>query len=99
MDEKVKKIGNNLEILAREDSWYHKEVLVRIFLRVIVAVGLLVGGLILLAMRLPGWSIIFGLPMIIFGSVFIIYTYDEVLSRKLEPHHVYKVKRDTEDRY
>jgi hypothetical protein len=97
MEEKVKKTSYDSEILAREDSWYHKELLVRIFLRVTVAIGLLIGGLVLLAMRLPGWSVIFGLPMIVFGSVFIIYTYDEVLSRKLEPHNMDK-ESHTNDR-
>lgn len=99
MDEKVRKIEKDSEIQAREDSWYHREVLVRIVLRVTVAMGLLIGGLVLLALRLPGWSIIFGLPMIIFGSVFIIYTYDEVLSRKLEPHGLYRDFQDKNNDY
>lgn len=33
-------------------------------------------------LRLPGWSIILGLPMVIIGIVFLIYTYDEVMSNK-----------------
>ena len=90
MVEKAKTIKVSSEILAREDYWLHKDQLIRMILRVIVGMGLLVGGLVLLALRIAGWSIIIGLPMIIFGSVFVIYTYDEVLSRKLDPHNQIK---------
>ena len=69
-----------------EDQWYHTEKLVFGLLRVVVALGLLIGGIILLGFRIAGWGIILGLPMVIFGSVFIIYTYDEVLSKQVKYH-------------
>lgn len=38
----------------------------------------------MLAMRIAGWGIILGLPMVVFGVVFLIYTYDEALSKSVE---------------
>lgn len=70
----------------REDELYHKEVMMIILLRVFVSVCLLISGIVILALRIPGWGIILGLPLVIFGSVFIIYTYDEVLSRQIVKH-------------
>ena len=81
-----KKINESISSKNREDNWYHSERLVLIILRVFACVAFLIGGLVLLALRIAGWSIIFGLPMVIFGSVFMIYTYDEVLSRRIQSH-------------
>lgn len=58
---------------------------VRLFFRVLIPIVLLVGGLALLALRIAGWSIIFGLPMVTFGVVFLIYTYDELVSNVVRP--------------
>lgn len=71
----------------KEDQWYHREKLMLLLLRVIASLTLLIAGITLLALRIPGWGLILGLPMIIFGSVFIIYTYDEVLSRHVGHDH------------
>ena len=75
----MEKIDPSLRL--REHTWVHIESTIRILLRAGVSLSLLAGGIIMLALRISGWSIIFGLPMVVFGAVFIIYTYDEVLSR------------------
>lgn len=62
----------------------HGEEMVKLILKGVVPVCILVGGLILLIIKLPGWGIILGLPMVVIGTVFLIYTYDEVVSSKLE---------------
>lgn len=57
----------------------------RLTFRVLIPIVLLGGGLFLLSLRIAGWSIIFGLPMVTFGVVFLIYTYDELVSGVVEP--------------
>ena len=57
----------------------------RLTFRVLIPIVLLVGGLALLGLRIAGWSIIFGLPMITFGVVFLIYTYDELVNKVVKP--------------
>ena len=71
----------------REDQWYHRERILIVCLRVVVSLLLLAAGITILALRIPGWGIILGLPIVIFGSVFLIYTYDEVLSRQVDLHN------------
>ncbi len=46
---------------------------------------LFIGGLILLALRIPGWSLLFGLPAITFGFVCLVFTFDDVSRRKIGP--------------
>lgn len=65
-------------------SLFYKGALVRFVVQAILGVALLAGGIIMLALKLPGWSIIFGIPMVVISSVFIIYTYDDALSRRFE---------------
>lgn len=60
--------------------------IVRLILQATLGIGLLAGGIILLALRIAGWSIIFGLPMVVISSVFIIYSYDDALNRHLDIH-------------
>jgi hypothetical protein len=50
-------------------------------LRLIVPLVFLATGLILLYLALPGWSLIIGIPSIVFGIVFLLYTYDELSSQ------------------
>ena len=64
---------------------HHERDGVRLTFRVLIPIVLLGGGLTLLALRIAGWSIIFGLPMITFGVVFLIYTYDELASNVIRP--------------
>lgn len=47
--------------------------------------GLFVGGIVLLALRIPGWSIIFGLPAVQIGLIFSIFTYDQICRQKIGP--------------
>lgn len=57
----------------------------RLTFRVLIPIVLLGGGLFLLSIRIAGWSIIFGLPMVTFGVVFLIYTYDELVTNVVRP--------------
>ena len=56
------------------------ENLLKSIIKVIIPMALLAGGIAVLALSLPGWSIILGIPMVIFGVVFLLYTYDEIVT-------------------
>lgn len=58
-------------------SLHHNPNLV-LLINVIIPLSLLIGGLVLLFAKIPGWGVILGLPMIVIGVIFLIYTYDEV---------------------
>jgi len=69
------------EILkSRHHYVTHVTQLTRIIIKAVLPVVLLLAGLWLLTLRLAGWSIIFGLPMVVLGVIFLIYAYDEILS-------------------
>ena len=57
--------------------------LIKLVARIIMPIIMLIGGIILLSLHLPGWSIILGLPVSIFGVIFMIYTYDEVITKSV----------------
>jgi hypothetical protein len=52
-------------------------------LQVIICLCLLGGGIIILALRIPGWSLLIGLPLILFGVIFLIFTLDAVARKNL----------------
>lgn len=59
---------------------------------------LIVGGAIILISKMPGWSLILGLPMVVIGVVFLIYAYDEAVTRKLEIKYHIQDKLSDKDR-
>lgn len=38
-------------------------------------------GLILLYIAIPGWGLIIGIPSTVFGIVFLLYTYDDMIGQ------------------
>ncbi|AKM83313.1 hypothetical protein A2422_00805 [Candidatus Woesebacteria bacterium RIFOXYC1_FULL_31_51] len=73
-------MNQNLPI---NDKHHHLESIVKLVLKTVVPIFILIGGIALLTLRIAGWSIIFGLPMVVIGVVFLIYTYDEIVSSSL----------------
>lgn len=73
-------MNQNLPI---NDRHHHLESIVKLVLKTVVPIFILIGGIALLTLRIAGWSIIFGLPMVVIGVVFLIYTYDEIVSSRL----------------
>ena len=73
-------MNQNLPI---NDRHHHLESIVKLVLKTVVPIFILIGGIALLTLRIAGWSIIFGLPMVVIGVVFLIYTYDEIVSSSL----------------
>jgi len=62
---------------------HHAEETVKLIFRGLIPVVFLVSGVVILGLKLPGWSLFIGLPLTIFGTVFLIYSYDEILGKKL----------------
>ena len=69
--------------MGNEESFRPQKSKFLLILKTIIPGLLLLGGIALLALRISGWSLIFGLPMVVFGTVFLIYTYDEVVSQRI----------------
>lgn len=61
----------------------NKSSLVKFILEIIICLSLLGGGIILLALRIPGWSLLMGLPLTVLGNIFLIFTIDAVARKKL----------------
>ncbi|OGD53641.1 hypothetical protein A3J78_01790 [Candidatus Beckwithbacteria bacterium RBG_13_35_6] len=51
----------------------------------VLSLGLFFGGIILLILRIPGWSIFLGLPSIQIGIVFLIFSFDGIAKREVGP--------------
>ena len=52
------------------------------YFSVLVSLTLFIGGLILLSLRIPGWSLFLGLPSIQVGIIFLIFSLDQLARRK-----------------
>lgn len=57
----------------------------------LVSLVLMLGGIYLLSLRIPGWSLIFGLPAISTGIIFLIFTFDEIAQNKVGPNSLHVV--------
>ena len=55
----------------------------RFILQIIISLSLLGGGIVILALRIPGWSLLMGLPPILLGVIFLIFTIDAVARKNL----------------
>jgi hypothetical protein len=51
-------------------------------LQIIICLSLLGGGIIILALRIAGWSLLIGLPTVILGIIFLIFTLDNLAREK-----------------
>lgn len=61
------------------------------FFLVLVSLGLLAGGVFLLYLRIPGWSLILGLPATQIGIIFLILTFDEIVRGKVGPNSLHMI--------
>ena len=52
---------------------------------IILALTLFLGGILLLSLNLPGWSLILGLPAVQIGIIFLIFSFDEIAREKVGP--------------
>jgi hypothetical protein len=77
---------NNTKRKTEYKSVFYVGQIWRLVTQMVLGIGLLAGGIAILALRIAGWSSIFGIPMVVISSVFIIYTYDDTLNRHLDLH-------------
>lgn len=59
--------------------------LVKLIFRCLIPMTFLVVGYLMFSSSVRGWNLIFGLPLILFGAVFLLHTYDEVIARNIKP--------------
>ena len=52
--------------------------MIKTTLTIIVSLGLFLGGIVLLVLQVPFWSLFLGLPSIQIGIVFIIFAFDAI---------------------
>lgn len=64
---------------------HHAEEEIKLVFRGVIPLVFLIAGVAVLMLRIPGWSLLLGIPITIFGTVFLIYTYDEVVRRRVGP--------------
>lgn len=50
----------------------------RVLLSVVVSCILFIGGIALLALRIPFWSLLLGIPAVQIGIVFLIFAFDKL---------------------
>ena len=58
---------------------------------IFLSLSLFLGGIALLALRLPGWSLILGLPAVQIGLVFLIFTFDDIARNKVGPQSLHMI--------
>lgn len=58
--------------------------MIKTILTAAVSLGLFVGGIVLLALRIPFWSLFLGLPSVQIGIVFIIFAFDKLSQEEVE---------------
>lgn len=68
------------------------KIILKQLLSVILSLGLFAGGIFILSLRLAGWSLLLGLPAILLGGVFIIFTLDTVARELFTPPHFIMAK-------
>lgn len=55
-------------------------------LRFTGAIILFIGGIFILVLRIPFWSLVLGIPSIQIGIVFIIFTFDDIGKYTIDKH-------------
>jgi hypothetical protein len=58
---------------------------------IFLSLSLFAGGIALLALRIPGWSLILGLPAVQIGLIFLIFTFDEIARNKVGPDSLHLI--------
>lgn len=59
--------------------------------RFFISAILFLGGIALLALRIPGWSLFLGLPATQLGIIFLIFTFDEFARKKVGPESIHTI--------
>ena len=65
------------------DSFLLRFFLVIFVFKCMIPIFLLLSGIVILVIRIPGWSLLLGLPLVVLGTVFTVYTYDGLVGQGL----------------
>jgi len=61
------------------------ERIIKLLFRGFMPMLMLVAGVILMTSEISGWNLIIGTPITVLGTIFLIFTYDEVIAKKVTP--------------
>lgn len=61
------------------------ERIIKLLFRGLIPILMLLAGVVLMVSKGSGWLMIIGTPITVLGTVFLIYTYDEVIRRTVVP--------------
>lgn len=64
-------------------KFLHIEEIIKLVFKGLIPIVLLAGGLILLDLRITGWSLVFGFPIAVIGAAMLIFAYDEIVSKRI----------------
>ena len=83
----LKNIDDGLESLNSNGnkSGDRSEKIVKLIFKGVIPIVLIVCGVALLFAKIPGWGVLLGLPMVVMGTIFMIYAYDEMIQKEIEP--------------
>lgn len=83
--------ARNLENFRNQTKAALASVLTKNVGSLLLSLALFIGGIVLLALRIPGWSLILGLPAVQIGIVFSIFTFDGLAQNKVGPHSLHVI--------
>lgn len=73
-----------------------KLALVRVLTRdvgsLLLSLCLFIGGIFLLALRIPGWSLFLGLPAVQIGIIFAIFSFDRIAQNEAGPNSLHVIR-------
>lgn len=70
------------------DAYDYIALLMRSLVPSVVGLVLLIGGVWLLTLPLPGWKLILGIPAAQMGIVVLMYAFDDITKKRLHPDHL-----------
>jgi hypothetical protein len=59
---------------------------------IFLSLSLFIGGIVILFLKLPGWSIILGIPAVQIGLIFLIFSFDEIARKRYGPSSLKDVR-------
>ena len=59
--------------------------LIKLIFRGLIPLAMLGAGVVLMTSRISGWSLIIGIPVTVIGMAMLVFTYDEVVQKQVQP--------------
>jgi hypothetical protein len=70
---------------ATPEEHHHAEEFIKLLFRGILPIIFFIGGIVILGLRLKGWSLLLGTPITILGAIFLILSFDEFARAAILP--------------